>query len=121
MNNQDKLSLANNISVSVIPYTKNGNIFEIIKSTPNSINIKLNGVNNQCAFHTKANDTKNSKIVAWFSNISTKETVMSGIKLLYTNKQPLKEDLINNILPKKCVYINNKFTAINRKIFWLSK
>lgn len=120
-NNREQLSLTNNISVSGIPNTKNENVFEIIKATANVMNIKLKDDDIQYAFRTKANDTKDSKIITRFNNINIKESIMNELKLHYKNKQPLKANHINNILPDKLIYINHELTATNRKIFWLTK
>lgn len=55
-----------------ISYTKNENVFKIIKATANLINIKLKEDFIHFAYCTKANDIKDTKIVARFNNKSTK-------------------------------------------------
>lgn len=121
INNREQLSFANNIAVSGIPYTKNENVSEIIKAIANTLNINLKYDDIQHAFRTKANDNKDSKIVTRFNNINIKEAIMNELKLRFKNKQPLKANQINNVLPDKLLYINHELTATNRKMFWLTK
>lgn len=75
----------------------------------------------QFAYRTKANDPKDSKLIVRSNNKCIKESVLREIKLLHKNRQPLKANDINNILPDEFKYIIHELNHKNRKLFWLSK
>lgn len=120
-NKSEQELLANNITISGIPYTKNENIDEIIKVTADIIKVNLHKNDIVSNYRIKKVDKSDGKIIVKFNSKTIKESFLNGVKSLASSKHPLKSNQIHNSFPDKIVYVNHELSPMFRKIFWLTK